>query len=345
MPLLAKNSNGKAMNREAGGNMLQFLQSLFGGVEKGSYPASLVTEAIERAVDATDSQLRAVSGYKKKLRPAVLRAIDHVVALVEGLPSPIPVRLGGYGEDLRIKSVFISSLHMKKVFAEDRSLAEFMQGPKGGSPQVVALLAMEKQEKMIFGAGLSGDVVVRDVPQVTVSFDVHRLIDPAENEGETRRLLRRRAYDHLLSLALRRLTAVKGERSDLERRRALLQAKLNLLEREGWGFDQAESSERLDAAAMEERLGGIEAQLKELGGDDRLFETYLEVVADVLGRPEQYLRTGSETIFVDRMGIKQTEAAVDAPELKLNEIYNAEGRSLVVMLVSLQVEELRGWQS
>ena len=70
--------------------MLRFLQSIFGGVEPGSYPESLVTEAIERAVDATDSQVRAVSGYQKKLRPAVLRAIDHVVALVEGLPLPLP---------------------------------------------------------------------------------------------------------------------------------------------------------------------------------------------------------------------------------------------------------------
>ena len=41
-----------------------------------------------------------VSGYKKKLRPAVLRAIDHVVALVEGLPPPMPVHLGSYDEHL-----------------------------------------------------------------------------------------------------------------------------------------------------------------------------------------------------------------------------------------------------
>ena len=75
-----------------------------------------------------------------------------------------------------------------------------------------------------------------------------------------------------------------------------------------------------------------------------MFETYLEVVADVLGRPEEYLWARSETIFVDRMGIKRSEAAGDAPELKLSELYNAEGRSLVVMLVSLQGEELRGGQ-
>ena len=60
-------------------------------------------------------------------------------------------------------------------------------------------------------------------------------------------------------------------------------------------------------------MAGIEAQLQEFGGDDRMFETYLEVVADVLGQPEEYLRAESETIFVDRMGIKRSEASTRRP--------------------------------
>ncbi|HLO25101.1 MAG TPA: hypothetical protein VK187_03245, partial [Geobacteraceae bacterium] len=179
-------------------------------------------------------------------------------------------------------------------------------------------------------------------PQMTVSFDAHRFIDPTGDEGETRSYLKRRAYDHLLGIALKRLSTVKCEREDLERRRTLLQAKLNLLEREGWGFDPADSTEKLSVADVEKRVVEIEAQLKELGGDDRMLETYLGIVADVLGRPEEQLWGRSETIFVDRMGIKQSEASSDAPELTFGELYNAEGRSLVVMLVSLQGEELRG---
>ena len=35
--------------------MLRFLHSIFGGLEEARYPESLVREAIERAVDATDS--------------------------------------------------------------------------------------------------------------------------------------------------------------------------------------------------------------------------------------------------------------------------------------------------
>jgi hypothetical protein len=322
--------------------MLKLLQCIFGGEDRESYPESLVAEAIERAVDVTDPQIRAVSGYKKKLRAPVILAIDHVVELVERLPPVQPVRLGTSGDELPVKGFFISAQHMKKVFTEDPSLAEFLQGPDGAAPEVFALMAMEKQERGIFGAALSGDVVIKDVPQVTVSFDAHRFLDPTAVERETRRLLKRRAYDHLLTLALRRLAEVKTERSDLERRRTLLQAKLNLLARKGWGFDQAQDGERIDAADVEERMVQMERNLQELGGDDRVLEKYLETVAEVLGRPAEYLASRSETILVDRMGIKQSQAGDNVRELNLSELYNAEGRSLVVTMVSVPCAELRG---
>lgn len=325
--------------------MLKLLHSIFGNDDRGNYPESLVSEAIERAVDVTDPQLRAVSGYKKKLRGPVLQAIDHVVKLVNQIPPVAPVRLTTTGDDLPIRGFFISAIHMKKVFQEDPALARFLQGPDGNAPEVFALMVMEKQERVIFGAALSGDVVIKDVPQVTVSFDEHRFLDPNGEENETRRLLKRRAYDHLLTLALRRVAGVKSERSDLERRRALLQSKLNLLEREGWGFDQGSGSDKASVGDVEEGILRIESHLKELGGDDRMLETYLDTVAEVLGRPETYLAARSETILVDRMGIKHVEPAEEARELKLYEIYNAEGRSLVVTLVSVPSEDLRGARS
>lgn len=321
--------------------MLRLLQSIFGNERQGSYPESLVREAIERAVDGTDPWLRGVSGYRKKLRPAVLRAIDYVVALVDALPPPVPMSLARYTDDRLLKSIFISAGDMKQVVAGDRSLAEFRRGEAGDSSQVVALLAMEKQEKVIFGAGLSGDIVVRDIPMVTVCFEGHRFIDPTGDEAETRRLLKRRAFDHLLSLGLKRLSDMKSERQDLERRRALQQSKLNLLEREGWGFDRLHTTESGAGADVERQLGEIEQQLLELGGDDRMLDLYLEIVAQLLGSPEEQLWMQSETVYIDRMGVKRQDAADDAPELALSMLCNATGRGQAVMLVSLKSEELR----
>jgi hypothetical protein len=322
--------------------MLRLLQSIFGGGEiKGSYPESLVKEAIERAVDGTDPWLRTVPGYKKKLRPAVIRAIDHVIALVDGLPSPIPVGLERRGDDPLLKTFFISLDEMRKVFANDRNLAGFLRGAAGVPEKVIALLVMEKNEKVIFGAELSGDIVVRDVPQMTVSFEAHRLLDPSGDQEETRRLLKRRAYDHLISLALGRITMTKMMRKDLERRHALLQSKFNILQRVGWGFEGAGSADILDIPGLEKQIGQIEDQLLEIGGEDRMLEVYLDIVIEVLGRPVEHLWGKKETLILDSMGIKRDQAASNVHELTFSELFNSEGRKLVMALVALSGEELR----
>ena len=321
--------------------MLKLLQSIFGSQKNGAYTEDLVKLAIERVVDATDPSLRAVSGYRKKLRPAVVSSIDHVIALVDSQPPPVPLHLAGYTDDRLMKRFFISADDMRTVLTRDRSLADFLAGPGGGAAVIHAMLAMEKEERVIFGAALSGDVVIRDVPQVTVSFDAHRFLDPSGDEKENSFQLKKRAFDHLISLALKRLVSVKSERKDLERWRTLLQSKLALLERGGWGFKSDGSGDRPDAAQVEEQLRKIEAQFKEIGGDDRMYEAYLEIVVDVLGHPEQHLVARSETIYVDRMGIKRDGPADDAAALTLSVLHNAEGRSLVVLPVTLQGEELR----
>jgi hypothetical protein len=315
--------------------MLRLLQSIFGGATQGNYPESLVKAAIERAVDGTDPCLRAVSGYKKKLRPAVLRSIDHVVALIDGLPAPLTVSSGSYGDDPRLKTFFISPDDMQKIFARDQNLAAYLRGMGAAPPQVIALLAMEKQENTVLGNQISGEVVIRDVPQVSVSFDAHRLVDPTGSEEETRLQLKRRAFDHLLGLALMRISIVKTTREKLGRHRELLQAKRNLLERGGWGFNESDSSVQLDVPGLEKQLAEIEASLMELGGDDSMYDAYLNILMDVLGNPEKYLWSRKESLILDSMGIKRDQAAFNFSELTLDELINAEGRRLVIALVSL----------
>lgn len=317
-------------------------QSIFdSNATVGNYPESLIKASIERAVDCTDPWIRAVSGYKKKLRPAVVRAIDHVMALVDGMAPPIAVGPDINDIDPRLRAFFISTADIRKILASDRSLAEFKYLQSATLPRTFALLAMEKQEKIILGAELSSNIVLRDVPQIVVSFDSHRFFDPAASEDETRRQLKRRAYDHLLSLALRRITNVKTERDKLERYRTLLQSKLNHFQRWGWGFRETATDEHLDIIGIEELLDRIETQLLELGGDDRMLEVYLGIVIGVLGRPEEHLWTREETLNVDRMGIKRSKAVSDTQKVTLNMMSDDEGHSLVVSLVSISGEAIQ----
>ena len=214
--------------------MLKLFQSIFGGGEQpGRYPESLIASAIERSVDGTDARLRALFGYKNYLRPSVIRAIDHVVALADGIPAPLAAGRGDYNADLRLKALFATADRMQEVFGKDVELNEFRNGPDKGAERVYALLLAERVEKNVLGMELAGDMLRRDVAQVSVSFRKHRLIEITGNEAETRRQLKRRAFDHLLTLALTRIAEVHGEHADLARQRDLLRRKLSALRQGG----------------------------------------------------------------------------------------------------------------
>ncbi|MGW8313582.1 MAG: hypothetical protein ACWGOL_10160, partial [Desulfuromonadales bacterium] len=190
--------------------MLNLFHSIFKSTEQAEgYPKDLVEAAIERAVDGTDPSLHAISGYRRKLRPSVLAAIDHVVTLVDGLAPPRLATRDSYSHDPLLQAMFLSSEQMIRVLHTLLSAQPTVRG------EACALLVMDMQQRGIFGADLQGSTVVRDVPQVTVSFANHRLLDPSSEEDETRHLLKRRAFDHLLKMALRRMVATGEIRKDL----------------------------------------------------------------------------------------------------------------------------------
>ncbi len=221
---------------------MKLFQSIFGrGETCGRYPETLVEAAIERAVDGTDSRLRLLPGYRKHLREPVVHAIDHVVALVDGMPAPTVAGRKEHGAEPRLGAMFSSAADMLDVFSRDTALADFLSSPAGTAcPRVTALLLADRVERNILGMDLVGDQVRGDVQQVTVSFSGHRLLDPNASDEEAGRQLKRRAFDHLLGLALHRIAKVRVERADLARQRDLLRRKVTALERGGWGFDVTE---------------------------------------------------------------------------------------------------------
>lgn len=320
--------------------MLKLFQSIFGGGEEaGRYPESLIEAAIERAVDGTDGRLRALSGYKKQLRPSVIHAIDHVVGLVDGIPAPVEAVRANYTSDPRLRALFASTDHMLEVFGNGTVLDEFRKASAACTGRVIALLLAERMEKNILGNDLVGDQVHRDVAQVAVNFSGHRLVEPATYEAGTRRQLKRRAFDHLLTLALTRIAEARGSRTDLSRQRALLRSKLKTLEQSGWSFE-TQQDERPDPDALNAELQATESELESLGADSGALQTNLDIVTDVLGHAEQQLWGGELVMHLDRMNIQRDAQAASAQQIELHELHNAHGHHLVMLMVSLSPGEL-----
>jgi hypothetical protein len=320
--------------------MLKMFQSFFGGDEtRGRYPETIVEEAIERAVDGTDSRLRLVPGYRKRLRGPVLHAIDHVMELVDGLPAPLAAGRDDFIADPRLATLFVSAAHMLEVLGRDRALGEFLKGYSGNAERLTALLLAERIEKNVLGMELAGEQVRRDVAQQTISFRGHRLVDVADSEADTRRLLKRRAFDHLLTLALARIAEVREERTDLARQRNLLRHKLATLERSGWTFAEGEG-EAPEPTRLQAELSDIQGQLERLGSDAGVLNTHLDIVAEQLAQAEQLLQSENLRMRLDSMNIQRDAQDVTGREIVLPEIHNAQGRSSALLLVSVIPGEL-----
>ena len=319
--------------------MLKLFHSIFGGEQDGRYPEALIEAAIERTVEGTDRRLQALPGYKKQLRPSVIHAIDHVISLVDAITAPHAAGRADYSADPCLRTVFASADHMLEVFGSGAVLNEFRDASTGSDKRVIALLLAEPSEKNILGVDLVDGQLRHDVAQVAVNFHGHRLVEPTTNEADTRRQLKRRAFDHLLTLALTRMTEARHYRADLTRQRDLQRRKLGTLHRSGCSFEEQQGAWP-EPEVLSAELQAIESELESLGADSEVLQMRLDTVVDVLGHAEQQLWGRELVMHLDRMNIQRDAQHASAQRIVLQELHNARGHHLVMLLLSLLPGEL-----
>lgn len=320
---------------------MKLFQSIFGrGEAVGRYPETLIEQAIERAVDGTDPRLRLVPGYRKRLRHPVIHAADQVIALVDRIPAPLSAGIDGYRSDYRLAALFASADEMLQVFSRDRALAAFLSTVEGrGAEWISALLLARREERNILGMDLVGNQVRRDVAQVSVSFSGHHLLDPRATQEETRRFLKRRAFDHLLALALAEITEARMERADLNRQRDLLQRRLRTLRRSGLTFERPETDPP-EEAGLQAELDAVTEQLATLGGDAGVLKAHLEVVAGRLEDAEHQLWAEDLDLCLGPMNIRRDPDDHSARQIRLQELKNARGARAVMLPVAIAPRDL-----
>ena len=320
---------------------MKLFQSIFGrGDTLGHYPEALIEMAIERAVDGTDPRLRLVPGYRKRLRKPVIHAIDQVIALVDGIPAPLTAGTDGYRNDFRLAALFASSDEMLQTFRRDKVLSEYLASKDGlGAEHVTTLLLARREEKNILGMDLVGDLVRRDVAQVSVSFSGHHLLEPRTSEEESRRFLKRRAFDHLLALALAQIAEARVERADLTRQRDLLQRQLRAMKRGALTFAGPEAGQP-DEASLQAELDAVAGQLKELGVDEGVLKAHLEIIAERLGEAERQIWSEEIRLCLGPMNIRRDPDYPSARHIVFQELHNARGMAAVMLPITIAPRDL-----
>ena len=327
--------------------MLHFLSSLFATSSRRDDPVdkALLERATERVLEGSDPRLRALPGYRKRLRAPVETAVRHVIDLVGRLPEPAEISRQAFRNDPRLRAFFVSPEHLQETMAGCPMMSDYLRGANPAAGDVIfGLLSMTRSEKNILGMDLRGDTLQRDVAQVAVNFSDHRYLGPSGDETETRRELMRRGFDFLIERALESIIATRSKQAELDQQRQLLQRQVTIMRARHWGPEPAFAAgdpRHAELAALESEIQTVETELLKLRVNPHAPEHSLEQLAATLGDPACWIDMRDIRLELNQMSIKTGPACTGTShQLELTELCFPGGNRRIVVLASFPVQEL-----
>ena len=275
--------------------------------------AELITWATDKAVTLINPRLKLLPNYQKRLQPALETTIAFLRAQVSTLPVVHSLSPKNWSSDPALRAFFVSAADVSTAIGRSENLRTlFEKFPE--LDEACAVLGMAIEEQKTFGMALQGDIVQRDVAQITVNFSDHRTRICSHDEPRLRRIIGVEVYEYLLGHALAQIGEERSERQDLQQNRSLIRARLRLLQQHGPGLGSmfgADPAAKSEQARLTEELAENERQLEAIGGNKSLLESEFECLQSVLGSPEQLLHFEPTHLRLNTMNVIVDESSTD----------------------------------
>lgn len=272
----------------------------------GALGRAHVAGAVERIV-ALGPHLRNARRCEARLRPAVTAALAYVDGMVGAIPPAREASAAAWSSDPYIHAFFTGPDSVAPVLSRSRDLRDFFdQNP--GLPEAYAVLGMAMLEKNILGVALEGETLRRDVIQQTVSFSDHQVRICGRSEPALREEIVDRLVAQLGLQGMARYAAQQDQRGMLERERALLNTRLQLMERKGMGIGSlvgggGESAGADELARLQTAMAENEDALQQLGLRSEALDRELGEVCAVLEAPAAHLSVQSRRCVLNKMNV------------------------------------------
>lgn len=301
-----------------------------------------VLNTMESVVDGTDSKIRLVPGYKKKLRNIIQYSLEFADDLVNQIPVSIEVSHNTFTSDPYVNAFFTNVTDLQSIFSHSSEIQDYMQAGNDNSAQCCALLCMKRTEKTVMGMELSGSMLKRDVLQVAVSFSDHRIYSPAPSEPETRQGLKNCLFEGLTSNALERIGKLRLASHHLQSRHQMLHARLRHYQHKSGSLKQGTRTSDRILQSMDETRRELVMVEKQIMNTPRVTpQVVLQQVADVFSKPDEFVRLKKSSLRLDKMGIKISDNSRQAGNsLKLTEVMIGNELPRVVTLATFPKQEL-----
>ncbi|HBE92387.1 MAG TPA: hypothetical protein DDW55_07625 [Gammaproteobacteria bacterium] len=305
-----------------------------------------VFNTVENVVDSTDSKIRLVPGYKKKLQNIIQSSLEFADDLVDQIPKAIEVSGQTFTSDPYVNAYFTNITDLQSIVCHSSEIHDYMEDSHDDayddSGSCCALLCMNRTEKTVMGMELSGSMLKRDVLQIAVSFSDHRIYSPAPSEPETREGLKTCLFQGLTTNALERIAKLQLASHRLQSQRQMLQARLRRYRQKAREVAQDTRTASKVAQAIGEtsqELGKTEKQM--LHTPLLTPQVALEQVTDVFSNPDDFIRIRRFPLSLNKMGIKVSD---DSPQpvnkLNLTEVSIGNELPRVVTLAIFPRKEL-----
>jgi hypothetical protein len=297
---------------------------------------------VESVVDGTDSKIRLVPGYKKRLQNIIQSSLEFADDLVSQIPEAIEVSSRTFVSDPQVNAFFTNVTDLQSVFSHSSELCDYMEDTHDDDARCCALLCMHRSEKTVMGMELSGDMLKKDVRQTAISFSDHRIYSPAPSEPETREGLKGCLFQGLVTNALERITQHRLASHHLQSKHQMLHTRLRHYKQQIKEVEQGTRAGVEIAHGIEET--GLEIRKIEKQMMDSPLLTplvMLEQVADVFSKPDEFVRARKLSLRLNKMGIKiSDDSPQPANNLNLTEVIIGNELPRVVTLAIFPRNEL-----
>ncbi len=300
-----------------------------------------IVEWIDRMLQESDPSIRKVPGYREQLRQPFENAMGYLEGLISSIPGPFSISAEQWDKDPLTHSLFVDPNEIKSLLQKCAELKSFFQTT--GAKTAVALITATKKERTIFGTGMEGEIIRRDVPQVAVEFYDHRVVAPAASEDENRQELVHRGLYVLASNALEEFMRIKSLIEELNGERRILDYKLKIHTTRERGIQRLLAGTLEPDSEIEQArqlLGEIDKQLMEFEQGSGTSKDFLRKLEKILFSAGNFLTEKAITMRLDWMGIKQDDVSAESGnEINLAELEIPERAKRVAVLASIDAGE------
>ena len=317
--------------------MWHFMGTRFPGLRDPIQRSRLaaVLNTLENVVDGTDSKIRLVPGYKKKLQSSIHYSLEFADDLVNQIPMAIEVSSSTFTSDPYVNAFFTNVTDLQSIFSHSSEVQDYMEDCHDNNVRCCALLCMHREEKTVMGVELSGNMLKKDVMQTAVSFSDHRVYSPAPSETETREGLKNCLFQGLVTNALERIVQLRLASHQLQNRRQMLHARLRRHRQQTGKVSQG--TRTIEKTSLE--LKKIEEEM--LHAPLLTPQILLQQVLEVFSKPDDFVQIRKLQLRLNKMGIKISDKSAQADnKLNLTEVIIGNNPPRVVTLAMFPRKEL-----